>query len=105
MAADRHIEICRNLNNFRTIRPIPTKVGTELRHDTAQTPEVSKLPFFKIQDGRRLKTVNLLKIEYLRNGSSYMHQTWYLSSTSHREHAGCPKISKFKIQDGRRPQF
>jgi len=56
MATGRHFEIYKNLNNSRTVRPILTKFGTELRLDTAQTPEVSKPPFFKIQDGRRRKT-------------------------------------------------
>ena len=57
MAAGRHIEICKNMNNSRTVRPILTKFGTELRHDTAQTPyNGSKPPFFKTQDGRRRKT-------------------------------------------------
>ena len=60
-AGGRHIEICKNLNDSRTVRPILTKFGTELRYDTAETPEVSKPPFFKIQDGRRRKTANLLK--------------------------------------------
>jgi len=56
MAAGRHIEICKNLNNSRTVRPILTKFGTELHFGTAQAPEVSKPPFFKMQDGRRRKT-------------------------------------------------
>ena len=100
----RHIEICKNLNNSRTVRPIYTKFGTELRHDTAETPEVSKPPFFKIQRCRR-KTVNLLKIEYLRNGSSYMHQIWYLSSVSHLKQDCGPRMYKCIIQDDRRPSY
>ena len=47
MAAGRHFEIYKNLNNFRTVRPILTKFGTDLRLDTAQTPEVSKSHFSK----------------------------------------------------------
>ena len=62
MAAGRHIEICTNLNNSRTIRPILTKFCTGLRNDTAQTPKVSKPPFFKIQDGRRRKTYIYYKL-------------------------------------------
>jgi len=53
MAAGRHIGFHKNLNNFRTVSPIITKFGTELRPDTAETPEVSKMSLFKIQDGRR----------------------------------------------------
>jgi len=34
-----------NLNNFRTVDPILTQIGMELRLDTAQTPEVSKPPY------------------------------------------------------------
>ena len=34
-----------------------------------------------------------------------MHQIWYVSSTLHPEQAYCPKISKFIIQDGRRPPY
>jgi hypothetical protein len=56
MAAGRHIEICKNLNNSQTVSPILTKFGTELRIGTAQTQGMSKLPFLKIQDGRRRKT-------------------------------------------------
>ena len=52
----RHIEIIKNLNNSRTDSPILTKFDTELRLDTAQTPDSSKPPFFKTQDGRRRKT-------------------------------------------------
>ena len=46
----------KNLNNSQTIGPIITKFGTDHRPDTDQTPEVSKTPFVKIQDGRRRKT-------------------------------------------------
>jgi hypothetical protein len=56
MAAGRHLEIYKNMNNSRTVHPILTKFGTELHHDTAQTSEMSKPPFCKIQDGRRRKT-------------------------------------------------
>ena len=105
MAAGRHIEICKNLNNSRTVRPIFTKFGTELRHDTAETPEVSEPLVLKIQGGRRRKTANLLKIEYLLNGSSYMHQIWYLSSASHPKQAYGPRMSNCIIQDGRRPPY
>jgi len=56
MAAGRHIEICKNLNNSRTFSPILTKFGTQIHIDTAQRPDLSKPPFFKIQDGRRRKT-------------------------------------------------
>jgi hypothetical protein len=35
MAAGRHFEFHKNLNNFRTVCPILTKFGTELRLDTA----------------------------------------------------------------------
>ena len=44
----RHFDIYKNLNNSRTVRPIITKFGRELRLDTVQTPEVSETPFFKI---------------------------------------------------------
>ena len=63
MAAGRHIEIFKNLNDSRTVSPILTKFGTELRLDTALTPDGSKPPFSKIQDGRRRKTEIFLKIE------------------------------------------
>ena len=56
MAAGRHIEICKNLNDSRTVSPILTKFGAELQLDTAQKPDESKPPFFKIKDGRRQKT-------------------------------------------------
>ena len=59
MAAGRHIKMCTNMNNSRTVRPILTKFDTELRRDTAvtaHTPEVSKPSFFKMQDGRRRKS-------------------------------------------------
>jgi len=56
MAAGRHFQIYKNLNNPQTVFPIHTKFSTELRHDTAQTPEVSNTPFFKIQDGPGRKT-------------------------------------------------
>jgi len=56
MAAGRHIEICKNLINSQTVSPFLTKFGTELHLDTAQRPDESKPPFFKIQDGRRRKT-------------------------------------------------
>jgi hypothetical protein len=56
MAAGRHLEIYKNVNISRTVRPIVTKFGMELRPGTAHTPEVSKPPFLKIQDGRRRKT-------------------------------------------------
>jgi len=56
MAVGRHIEIIKNLNNSRTVSPILTKFVTELRLDTAQSPDWSKPPFFKIQDGRRRNT-------------------------------------------------
>ena len=56
MAAGRHLEIYKNMNNSWTVHPILiTKFGTELRPDTAQTQEVSKPPFCEIQDGRRQK--------------------------------------------------
>ena len=42
MAAGRHIEICKNLNNSRTVSPILTKFGTELHLDTAQRPDRSE---------------------------------------------------------------
>ena len=64
MAAGRHIEICKNLNNSQTVSPILTKFGTELHLGTStQTSDGSKPPFFKIQDGRRRKlkfTKNLI---------------------------------------------
>ena len=66
---------------------------------------MSKPPFFKIQDGRRRKTVNLLKIEYLRNGSSYMHQILVCIIQFAPEQACRSKMSKFIIQDGRRPPY
>ena len=34
-----------------------------------------------------------------------MYQIWNVSSTSHPKQASCPKISKFIIQDARRPPF
>jgi len=40
-----HFEIYKNLNNSRTLRPILTKFGSELRLDTAQTPEMSNRHF------------------------------------------------------------
>jgi hypothetical protein len=56
MAAGRHLEIYKNMNNSRTVRPILTKFDMELRLDIPETPEVSKPPFCEIQDGRRRKT-------------------------------------------------
>jgi len=56
IAAVRHFEIYKKLNNSRTVRPIITKFGRELRLDTAQTSEVSETPFFKIYESRRRKT-------------------------------------------------
>jgi hypothetical protein len=53
MAAGRHFEIYKNLNNSQTVNPILAKFGMELRLDLAQTPDGSKPPFFKIQDGGR----------------------------------------------------
>ena len=47
MAVGRHIEICKNLINSRTVSPILTKFGTELHIDTAQRPDESKPPFSK----------------------------------------------------------
>jgi hypothetical protein len=58
MAAGRHFGIYKNRNNSRTVRAIITKFGMELHLHTAQTPEVTKPPFFEIQDGRRRKTAN-----------------------------------------------
>jgi hypothetical protein len=43
MAAGRYFEFRKNLNNFRTIYPILTKLGMELCHATAQTTEGSKI--------------------------------------------------------------
>ena len=55
MAAGRHIKMCKNVNYSRTVRPILTKFGTELHPDTAQRPDGSKPPFFKIQPAKKLK--------------------------------------------------
>jgi len=52
MAAGRHLEICINFNTSRTVCPILTKFGMELRLDAPEIPDVPKPPFFKIQDGR-----------------------------------------------------
>ena len=105
MAAGRHIEIYRNLNNSRTVHPIFTKFGMELRLHTLQTTEVSKLSKSKMAADEKRKFTIKKKIEYLRNGSLYMHQIWYISSAWHPEQACGPKIAKFVIQDGRRPKF
>jgi hypothetical protein len=53
MAAGRHFEFHKDLNNFRTVCPILVKFGTELHHDIAKKPEWSKMSFSKIQDGGR----------------------------------------------------
>ena len=47
MAAGRHLEICKNLNNSRTVRPILTKFRKELRlkpprHHKGQKRYISK---------------------------------------------------------------
>ena len=47
MAAGRHIEVCKNLNNSRTVSPFLTKFGTELHLDTAQRPDESTRHFSK----------------------------------------------------------
>ena len=56
MAVGNHFEIYKNPNIFRTVDPILAKFGMELRLDTTQMPEGSKMSFFKIQDGHRRKT-------------------------------------------------
>ena len=47
MAAGRHFEIYKNLNNSQTVPPILTKFGMEQRLDTTQTPEVPNRNFSK----------------------------------------------------------
>ena len=47
MAVSRYIEICKNLNNSRTVSPILTTFGTELHIDTAQRPDLSNRHFSK----------------------------------------------------------
>ena len=62
MAAGRHIEICGNLNNSRTVSPILTKFGTDLRLDTAQIPDGSKRHFEKSKMAADGKTEIYLKL-------------------------------------------
>ena len=98
IAALRHFEIYKNLNNFRNVCPIFTKFGTELHFETAQTLEGSNVAFFTIQDGHRTESKIYQKWNYLRFAPN-------LVSTAHSEHAYGPIIVKFVIKDGRRWPF
>ena len=58
-----NFEIYKNLNNSRTVRPILTKFGTQLRLVAAQTLEQSKNAIFQNPRWPPTKNWNLLKIE------------------------------------------
>ena len=78
----------------------------ELRLDAAQTPEVPKPPFFKIQDGRRRETeIYLKKLNIFETVRPICTKfgIYHLLRTRHKAYG--PKISKLIIQDGRRPPF
>ena len=68
MAAGRHFEIYKNLNNPQTVHRILTKFGMELRFGAAQTPEVSNRHFskFKMAADEKLKFTKLYNLETVR---------------------------------------
>ena len=104
MAVGRHFEIYKNRNNYRTVDPILAKFGMELQLDTAQTVEGSKITLFRIQDGRRRKTEIYKKIKNLETFRPICTK-FGIASTLHPEQACGLRITKFIIQDGRRPPF
>ena len=63
MAAGRHIEIYKNLNNFLTICPKATKFYRGIHIATALTTIYSKIGFFKVQNEWWSRLIILVDVE------------------------------------------